>query len=251
MRRLIAATLACVVGVLLGGPAGASADDAATSGAVAGADAPWRFSIRPYFFLSGLSGSVTASVVTVPINSTFGDLLGNLRPSGFAAFTVEKGLWGLYADLQYISLAGEGSRALQAELTLKNVIAELDVTFRPPTARTLKFFAGARLYAIDEGLTIGSQPRVEASTVVVDPILGASGDWSLSDAWRFEVRGDVGGFGVGSEFTYQMMALFHVSLSDLLAIPFGYRVLGYKLDTGGVSLNVLMSGLVVGLDFRL
>jgi hypothetical protein len=169
-----------------------------------------------------------------------------------AAFAVDKGSWGGYADFQYISLAGQGSHALEAELTLKNIIAELDLTFSPPSARTLKFFAGARLYSVNETLTRPAPSNeYNASTTVVDPILGAAGNWSLGDAWRFEVRGDIGGFGVGSEFTYQMMALFHVALSDMFAIPFGYRVLGYKLDTGGVSMNILMSGLVAGFDIRL
>ncbi len=84
--------------------------------------------------------------------------------------------------------------------------------------------------------------------MVVDPIVGAAGEWSLSDSWSFEVRGDIGGFGVGSEFTYQMLAVFHLKLSDTFAIPFGYRVLGYEVNTGPVSMNILMSGLVVGLD---
>jgi hypothetical protein len=101
---------------------------------------------------------------------------------------------------------------------------------------------------MSQTLTIGNQPELDASTTVVDPILGATGEWSLNDAWKFEVRGDIGGFGVGSEFTYQMMALFHASLGKTFAIPFGYRVLGYKINTGGVSMNVLMTGVVFGLD---
>ncbi len=253
--RVISANLVCAVGILLACPALAADSAGATtdrdSQAASLSDSPWQFSIRPYFFLSGVSGSVTASGQTIPINSTFGDLLGNLRPSGFLTFSAEKAPWGVYADLQYINLAGEGGHALEAELSLKNTIAELDVTFRPPAAQTLKFFVGARVYAIDQGLTIGSQPEAKARTTVVDPILGATGSWSLNDSWKFEVRGDIGGFGVGSEFTYQMMALFHVNLSKTLALPFGYRVLGYEVNTGGVLMNVLMSGVVPGLDVGL
>jgi hypothetical protein len=82
------------------------AKDASTAAAK---DSPWQFSLRPYFFLSGVSGSVTVSPVTVPINSSFSDLLNNLRPSGFVAFTAEKTPWGLVADFEYISLGGEGA----------------------------------------------------------------------------------------------------------------------------------------------
>jgi hypothetical protein len=191
---------------------------------------------------------VTVSPVTVPINSNFSDLLNNLRPSGFLAFTAEKAPWGLVADFEFINLAGEGTHALQSRLSLKNIIGEVDATYRPPSAQTLKFFVGARVYSMSQTLTIGAQPEHDASTTVVDPILGAIGEWPLNKSWKFEARGDIGGFSVGSEFTYQVMALFHVNLNDTFAIPFGYRVLGYELNSGGVSMSILMSGLVAGLD---
>lgn len=211
---------------------------------------PWRFSLRPYMFLSGLSGSVTADPVTIPINSGFNDLLKNLQIGGFLAFTAEKDRWGIYSDFQYISLLGKGSSSLDAELELDNLIFETDVTYRPASAPTLQFLAGVRIYSIDQRLTIKDQPLQTANTTVVDPILGAHGEWQLGRNWDFELRGDVGGFGISSESTYQVLALFHWKIKPSFSIPFGYRVLGYQIKTGGVRMNTRMSGLVLGLDFR-
>ena len=210
----------------------------------------WRSSIRPYFFLSGISGSVTAEPITIPINNSFGDLLDNVRIGGFIAFTVEKGQWGLYADFQYINLVGQGESSLDAELELDNLIGEVDVTCRPGGAPTLAFLTGLRVYSIDQTLTIGSLSPAKANTTVFDPIVGAQGHWELSDRWDFEIRGDIGGFGVGSEFTYQLLALFSWDISRTFSLPFGYRVLGYQIKDGGIWMNTRMGGLVVGLDIR-
>jgi hypothetical protein len=223
---------------------------AADADADADVKADWQMSLRPYFFLSGLSGSVTAEPVTFPLNSSFSDLLDNLRPSAFVAFTAEKGAWGGYADLQYISLIAEATNVAGTSLELRNVIAEADVTYRPSLAPTLRFLAGARMYSVDQTLTIADQNAVEANTTVVDPILGAVGEWELSRRWAFEVRGDIGGFGAGSEFTHQLLALFHWHMSNTLSLPFGYRVLGYQIKTNDVWMNTRMDGLVVGLDIQ-
>lgn len=210
----------------------------------------WSYSIRPYFFLSGLSGSVTVESVTFPVNSSFGDLLKNVELGAFINFSAEKGRWGVSADFQYINLYGESSGALDNSLDLKNTIGEVDLVFRPAGAPTLRFLAGVRVYSISQTVTLLGHEIPEASSTVVDPVLGAHGSWMLSDRWGFELRGDIGGFGVSSEFTYQMMALFKWGISDTVSLPFGYRVLGYQIRQDDVRMNTRMGGLVLGVDVR-
>ena len=130
-------------------------------------------------------------------------------------------------------------------------LMEVDLTYRPSRARTLKFLAGVRMYSVDQTLNIRNLTPAESNTTVVDPIIGAVGVWDLSDAWHFEVRADIGGFGVGSEFTNQLMGLFHWQMTDRLRLPFGYRVLGYQIQSGDVWMNNRMGGVVVGLDIRM
>ncbi len=210
----------------------------------------WRFSLRPYFFLSGLSGSVTVESVTFPVNSNFAYLLENVKMGGFISFTAEKRRWGINADFQYINLYGESSGLRDTSLDLKNVIGEIDLLYRPAAAPTLRFLVGMRVYSIRQNVLLLGREIPEASTTVVDPILGAYGFWTLHDRWDFELRGDVGGFGVSSESTYQMMALFRWGLNDTLSLPFGYRVLGYQIRQDDIRMNTRMTGMVLGLDIR-
>jgi hypothetical protein len=215
-------------------------------------DAPsWNFAIRPYFYLSGVTGSVTAPPLTIPINSSFSELLDNVQPSFFTAVSAEKGAWGLYGDFQYIQLVGEGTGQAGTTLELQNIIAELDLTFRPPGTISLRFLTGLRAYEVDQTLTLPGQSPVLANTFVLDPVLGMMGGWGLGDHWQFEIRGDIGGFGIGSEFTTQLAFTFLYRVSSTVAIPLGYRVLGYQIKTGDVWMTTRMMGLVVGVDIRL
>ncbi len=210
----------------------------------------WSFSLRPYFFLSGMSGSVTVDPVTFPLNSKFSDILKNVKLGGFINFTAEKGQWGVGADFQYINLYGKNSGLLEVALDLKNVIGEVDVLYRPAMAPTLRFLAGVRVYSLTQTIVVNDQDTPLASTTVVDPVLGAYGTWPLADRWDFELRGDIGGFGISSEFTYQLMALFHWDINDSLAIPFGYRILSHQIKQDSIRMDTRMSGMMLGLDIR-
>ena len=210
----------------------------------------WQFALRPYFFLSGLSGSITVTPVTIPVNSGFTDLVGNLKLGGFISFTAEKGQWGGSVDLQYINLYGESSGQADNSVDLKNMIGEADLIFRPAAAPTLRFLAGLRVYSVGQTVTLLGQEIPEVTTTVVDPILGAYGDWQIHRKWGFELRGDIGGFGVSSEYTYQLIGLFKWHISGTVDIPFGYRILGYQIKKDSVRMNTRMTGLMLGCDIR-
>jgi len=173
-----------------------------------------------------------------------------VKLGGFLSFVAEKNRWGVNADFQYINLYGESSLLRDTSMDLKNVIGEVDLLYRPEIAPTLRFLVGVRVYSVIQNVTLLGVEVLEANTTVVDPVLGAYGSWVLHDRWHFELRGDIGGFGVSSEFTYQMMALFRWGINDTLSIPFGYRVLGYQIRKDNIWMNTRMSGAVLGLDIR-
>jgi hypothetical protein len=210
----------------------------------------WTTTLRPYLFLAGISGSVTAGPSTIPINSSFGEIVDNLQPSFFTAVAFEKGIWGAYADFQYISLQGEGTGMLGTTVGLKNIIGEADVTLRPSRGSTLRLLAGARGYQVDQTATIGDSLVIHGETFVIDPIIGAMGTWDLGERWQFEMRGDIGGFGISSEFTSQLSIIAMYDLSKTVSIPFGYRILNYRIKDDDVWMDTSMGGLVLGVDIR-
>lgn len=76
----------------------------------------------------------------------------------------------------------------------------------------------------------------------------------LENRWRLGVRGDIGGFGVGSSFTWQVRPFAGYRFGSLFELLLAYRVLGVDYETGsGADLfayDVVTFGPEIGLRFH-
>lgn len=101
----------------------------------------------------------------------------------------------------------------------------------------------------------GQSRREERDRDWVDPFIGVRGGMDFSQNWRGQARVDVGGFGVGSDFTWQVVALvgydFEMFGADSTFF-FGYRALGqdYEDDSGlnRFEWDVITHGPMLGLS---
>jgi len=75
----------------------------------------------------------------------------------------------------------------------------------------------------------------------------------LSEKWWFGFRGDIGGFGVGSEFSWQAYADIGFRISHVVSVLAGYRVLDmdYQSETAldPVELDLMISGPQIAVAF--
>ena len=76
----------------------------------------------------------------------------------------------------------------------------------------------------------------------------------LTEKLLFNLRGDIGGFGISSEFTWNVITIFGYNISQKTTMWAGYRFLGVDYEEGeGPSLNkfdVTMSGPLLGLSYH-
>ena len=72
----------------------------------------------------------------------------------------------------------------------------------------------------------------------------------LGDKWTFVARGDIGGFGVGSEFAWHATVHFDWHTSEHFTMLFGYRILDVDLEDRGsnglANLDMTQSGPAIG-----
>jgi hypothetical protein len=54
----------------------------------------------------------------------------------------------------------------------------------------------------------------------------------MGEAWDFRFRGDLGGFGVGSDLSYQIELLFGWHATERFTLAFGWRLLDVDYDSG-------------------
>jgi hypothetical protein len=63
-------------------------------------------------------------------------------------------------------------------------------------------------------------------------LLGLQYNVPFADAWRFNLRGDVGGFGVGSDLIYQLLTNVRWQANDRVGVVFGYRRISFDYEEG-------------------
>jgi len=88
------------------------------------------------------------------------------------------------------------------------------------------------------GLTLSGSRAIAKSGSVdwVDPFVGARLRQQLAAGQEFVVRGDVGGFGAGSQFSWQAIATYNSPLCEIHGIPVdgyvGFRALSADFSQG-------------------
>lgn len=86
----------------------------------------------------------------------------------------------------------------------------------------------------------------------VEPFVGARANIDLGEDFVLQVRGDVGGFGLGSDFAWQLAAVigWQFEMFDMDAALFvGYRALAQDYEEGSFEWDVIAHGPILGLGF--
>jgi hypothetical protein len=216
-----------------------------------GADEGWEFQVAPYLWLAGIQGTVQVGPIGIPVQQSFSDLAENLDFGGSLRAEARSGSFSLMLDTTYIDLAAETEvPSGTASVDLKTFFLELDLGYSPKSAPGLCFFLGARVADIEQKVNVPGLDIADRCGTVVDPVIGARGSWNLGEKFLFWARGDIGGFGVSSEFTSQLAGTFRWAFSRVGGVELGYRMYTYNVQNSKLSLDARISGPTLGLDFR-
>ena len=239
----------------------------------------WKVTLAPYFWATFYEGDMTINGQTVDMSGTsVFDLLseGDLRfPPLVGYFEVQKGRWGAYFDLTYIGLDFSSGDISLGPGGLVTVAAGLDFTFalahagaiytaaewqQPGGMTAFDLMAGARYthYDVDLKATVcvpgPCVPGGFADTLDWwDITLGARLRGEYDNGWFYNVRGDIAGAGLESDFSVQALAnigrdfqLGRVNMSWIL----GYRVLYQDWSSGNDAVDLTTHGPMLGLGFH-
>jgi hypothetical protein len=234
-----------VVGAML---LGSAARPAAASASGAPAGDAWVFKVMPYVWALGVRGKMGPAAQPVNINMDFGDVK-SLADSGFTltAEAAYRETWGLLGDLLYLKLSqdGTGPQGDPASLETDLGIYTLGVARR--VSQGVEVYAGARWFAIDSEVDLGTAPGLSNRTDYVDPLVGIRLTGMVSERLRVKVATDFGGFGIGSDITWQVLTSAHYSFSEMLSGLVGYRALDVSYDKDDAIMALGMKGLIFGL----
>ncbi|WP_395660386.1 hypothetical protein [Aestuariivirga sp.] len=239
----------------------------------------WKFTLAPYAWAAGLNGDVGLfGFSPVDIDIPFSDIIQNLDFAAMGVAEAHNGTWGVFADLNYISLSAGGSRsrALERDILERfdveaQVNASADITEFIGTVMgewravnsdemTLDLMAGARYWNIDNDIKVtgsvsGSGPlgteitrQVSGSDGAswIDPMLGIKSRIDTDTPFYLTGWGLIGGFGVGSDFNWDVMGGVGYEWTDRFSTVLGYRALGVDYANDGFVYDVIQQGVAFG-----
>lgn len=227
--------------------------------AIAQDDGNWDFELAPlYLWAISIDGDMGIRGRTADASVDFADIWDSLEgvfTVRFSALYKEK--FGLLLDYNYLDLGSEEQTdAVNSEVGFKSQILNLGATYRFLAGRhTIDGLAGIRYIELDADVgfrNIGVS--VDGDQDWVDPIVGVRYGFQIADMWALRLYGDIGGFGVSSDFTWQGLGLIDFQPWKHVAFVAGYRAIGTDYTSGSnrdkFTYDAIVHGPVIGLDIR-
>lgn len=226
----------------------------------------WTLTVAPYLWAAGLEGDVTLGGVEGEVDQDFDDILDDLVVGAMAVVDVRKDRFGVAVngffvrtqtddDLGPLEVSVESdSAAVQAAGFYR--VLELGGGTGPTFG--LEPYAGARLTYIRNELDAGVElegadsslgRQADRSETWVDPIVGTRAVLDLTERWSVRLAGDVGGFGVGSDFTWAAQGLvgYRLPLGRFETVMgIGYQALSWDYEDDDFEWDVTQQGPIIG-----
>lgn len=213
----------------------------------------WEFDLAPmYLWAVSIKGDQTVNGIEVDMDVPFGDIFDNLNGALTFHFEgVHQQSWGFFTDLNYIVLnPSDGS----IDIKYTQILGELAAFYRLiEQGLLIDGFGGLRYSAMDVELELpGPLKDVDQRKDWIDPFVGLRWKWNFAEKWATRLRGDIGGFGIGSDLTWNAVGLVDFKPWKHVGLFGGYRVLYQDYSTGSgnrkFAFDAYMHGPVLGLN---
>ena len=196
----------------------------------------WRQTVFLYGMGATIDGDAQVGPLQVPVDVGMSDFFDSLKFGAMAAYRIADDQWSFTTDLTYMNL-GQSKRTQQGRAS-----AGLDTeqwTFMATggyrIAPHLEALLSLAYFDVSADLRLRVLQQVQtASRDVdwVDPLVGLNYDIPISGKWRYTLRGDIGGFGFGSDLTWHALTKFTYEQSDRFSWYVGYRAIAYDYEEG-------------------
>ncbi len=221
----------------------------------------WEVIWAPYLWASGLDGQVGVGGNVVEIDMSFSEIFDHLDYGIFIPVEMRKGRWSAVIELMAAKISGQSAlpRTLfeTAELESNQMTIEVSPRYRMtrPGPVDVDLIGGFRLWQISSNLVLsdGVDLTTGLGEMWFDPIFGTRAIAEFRNGFVLQTRGDIGGFGVGSEFTWQLLGVvgYRISSSTTLAGGDRYLKVDFEDDDDDFLFDVAMKGFIVGAAIRL
>ena len=219
----------------------------------------WQFILTPVLWNASVEARLSDS------NSGGGDLpidpeyrfftLENLDDYLSLKFEANHGRFGILFDSLRARYQDE------TENTRVNVIVGTELGFIELSARyqlsdelDLDLIGGVRriFLDIDQTLLLPLKPAIMTNYSFnwTDPLIGLRYHYPISSNWHTWLRGDIAGFGVGTQRSINLTADIQYLLNSTISFTVGYRYLDIEFKEDDVLYDVTLDGIYLGLGIH-
>lgn len=214
----------------------------------------WVIKGGPNIHLAGIEGDATVAGVTAKLDLSFSDIFDNFDVIALAsrveAWKNER--WGIIFDGFFLQVDGDFNTpgplvtrlhvdVTQVQLDLGLGMRLLDVPLHEPFSMDatglrlrIDLLGGLRYQYLEEEITPSPLPTLGGSADWMEPFIGGRAVFQLDDTWSLFVRGDAGGFGIGSasDLTWNLLGGVEYQLNHKMSLKLGYKVQGFDYSNG-------------------
>jgi len=209
----------------------------------------WNYKVTPYLWNVSFDGDTSSGGNDFPIDTDYSFFtLDNLDKVFSISFEANNGRVGLLFDGLRARYSDNTSNMLFAtQLAVELGFIEGSVSYTPSKFEHLDLIGGVRYIFLDTQLAFNPGPSSESNHDWVDPLVGARYKNSLAKNWHYQLRGDIGGFGVSSELVLNLLATIGYKFNNTLGLDLGYRYVSIDFKDDDFLYDVSMHGVIIGL----
>jgi hypothetical protein len=220
----------------------ASAQDSIATENSAPFASEWNFLLEPYLMFPNMKGNTgVGTIPDVNVDASPGDIFNRLTLGAMLYFEASTRRWAFSSDVIYMNLKQDltpGPIVASGEANAKQFAWELAglKKITPMFDAGIGFRFNSLKMGIDlfqKNLGGGTTARAKSLTESwVDPFIVARLRSDPVKKFVYQFRGDIGGFGIGSDLAWQIQAYAGYRFSKLFQLTAGYRILGIDYDKG-------------------
>jgi len=226
----------------------------------------WNFLVEPYLMFPTMKGTVGIGLLPDgELDVSTEDIFGRLKSAFMMYAEANNGKWAITADFVYIKLyqgIEPNNNITGGEVTFEETIFAMEGLYQ--IQPWLELGIGGRVVTLAgdmsvtrTGIGTGGESTTQQADLTeswVDPVVLFRAQLPDSEKWILEFKADYGGFGLGSDVTYQVQALGGYRFSKLFQATAGYRSLSIDYFSGSgadrFKFDVKTSGPIVRFGFN-
>ena len=212
----------------------------------------WEYELKPlYVWGAGISADTAVNGTGAPLDTDYSFFsLSNIEMAGSIALNGNNGRWGFNLDAAFVDFSDDFTLgSLTTEVGVDGGIYEVNGEFYLNESWVI--YAGARHLTLDAEIDLSTGAGVSRGKDWIDPIIGLHFQRQFNDSWYTYLSGDIGGFGVSSDFTGKFEASVGYRFTETISAELGYRYFKVDFEKDRFVFDAAIQGIVFGVVFRL